>query len=128
MQAVILAALVVTAQRRFISGIVGWFTQLAVAAVVMELAAVLVVRRGIGGAGGSNSSQVQAVTLRHSCGSGGGGAGSPTSGGANANGGNGSDGVVIVRTADTVPTATTTGAPTVTTAGGYTNQLSRSSQ
>jgi hypothetical protein len=73
---------------------------------------------GIGGAGGSGGSQAGGNATA-SRGSGGGGAGSPTSSGANANGGNGSGGVVIVRTADTVATAATTGAPTVTTAGGY---------
>ena len=71
---------------------------------------------GVGAAGGSTGN-AGANASPANRGSGGGGAGGSPSG--TVNGGNGSDGVVIVRTLDTVATATTTGSPTVTTAGGY---------
>jgi hypothetical protein len=68
---------------------------------------------GVGGAGGNPSAVGGNATANRGSGGGGAGLGGLT-------GGNGSDGIVIIRTADTVATAVTTGAPTVTTAGGYT--------
>jgi len=64
---------------------------------------------GVGGNGGTSTGG-NATANR-----GGGGGG----GNLSAAGGNGGSGRVIVRTADTEATATTTGSPTVTTAGGY---------
>ena len=76
---------------------------------------------GGGGTGASNSTNVVSVAGATNTGGGGGGGchdsgyGFPASGPAAAGG----SGVVIIRHADTFPTQTTTGSPTVTTAGGY---------
>lgn len=76
---------------------------------------------GGGGTGASNSTSVVSVAGAPNTGGGGGGGchdsgyGFPASGPAAAGG----SGVVIIRHADTFPTQTTTGSPTVTTASGY---------